>query len=65
MPLGLSQAVMNGPMFDTPTLMSLGIGETATAEYRLFAAEVSPSWEAIGDVRAEERQDVITRNTSI
>jgi len=53
MPLGLGQAVMNGPMFDTPTLMSLGIGETATAEYRLFAAEVSPSWEAIGDVRAE------------
>jgi hypothetical protein len=41
-------------MFETPTLMSLGVGESATAEYRLFAAEVSPSWEAIGDVRAED-----------
>ncbi len=53
MPLGLEHAVLKVPMFETPTLMSLGVKESITAEYRLFAAEVSPSWEAIGDVRPE------------
>lgn len=59
MPLGLAQAVFNGPMFDTPTLRCLGVGSSVTAEYRIFAAEISPSWEAIGDVRAEADKIVI------
>lgn len=53
MPLGLAQAVFDGPLFETPTLTSLGAGASVTAEYRMFAAEISPAWEAIGDVRAE------------
>jgi len=53
LPLGLAQAVFNGPMFDTPTLTSLDGQKTITAEYRLFAAEVSPAWEAIGEARSE------------
>ncbi|HEX6880877.1 MAG TPA: DUF4432 family protein [Terriglobales bacterium] len=59
MPLGLARAVFDGPVFETPTLTSLGIGESATAEYRLFAAEVPPNWEAVGDVRAEEDKMVL------
>lgn len=59
MPLGLAQAVFNGPMFDTPTLRCLGVGASVTAEYRLFAAEVSPAWEAIGDVRSEDDKIVL------
>jgi hypothetical protein len=51
---GLAGAIFDGPLFDTPVLTSLDAGASATADYRIFAGEISPAWEAIGDVREEE-----------
>jgi len=59
---GLTRSVFDGLLFETPALTSLDAGASATANYRLFAAEISPAWEAIGDVR-EDGDQVILRGT--
>ena len=59
---GLGGAIFDGPLFETPVLASLDAGASVTAEYRIFAAEISPAWEAIGDVR-EDGDQIILRGT--
>jgi hypothetical protein len=59
---GLAQAIFDGPLFETPVVAGLDAGASVTAEYRLFAAEISPTWEAIGDVR-EDGDQIILRGT--
>lgn len=59
---GLAQSIFDGPLFEAPVLASLDVGASVTAEYRLFAAEISPAWEAIGDVR-EDGDQIILRGT--
>lgn len=59
---GLAEAVFDGPLFEAPVLTSLDIDASVTAEYRIFAAEISPAWEAIGDVR-EDGDKIIVRGT--
>ena len=59
---GLAGAIFDGPLFETPVLASLDVGASVTAEYRLFAAEISPAWEAIGDVR-EDDDKIVLRGT--
>jgi hypothetical protein len=49
-------------LFETPVVAGLDAGASVTAEYRLFAAEISPTWEAIGDVR-EDGDQIILRGT--
>lgn len=44
------------------TLTSLDAGASVTVDYRLFAAEIPPAWEAIGDVR-EDGDQIIIRGT--
>ncbi len=59
---GLAGAIFDGPLFETPVLASLDVAASVTAEYRLFAAEISPAWEAIGDVR-EDHDKIVLRGT--
>jgi hypothetical protein len=59
---GRGGAIFDGPLFETPVLASLDAGASVTAEYRIFAAEISPAWEAIGDVR-EDGDQIILRGT--
>jgi hypothetical protein len=59
---GLAASVFDGPLFETPVLASLDAGASVTADYRLFAAEVPPTWEAIGDVR-DDGDQIILRGT--
>jgi hypothetical protein len=61
-PTGLAQTIFDGPLFETRTLTSLDAGASVTVEYRLFAAEIPPAWEAIGDVR-EDGEQIIIRGT--
>ncbi|MDT8066992.1 MAG: hypothetical protein ROO76_02375 [Terriglobia bacterium] len=61
-PTGLAPTIFDGPLFETRTLTSLDAGASVTVDYRLFAAEVPPAWEAIGDVR-EDGDQVIIRGT--
>ncbi len=61
-PTGLSETIFDGPLFETSTLMSLDVEASVSAEYRLFAAEISPAWEAIGDVR-EDGDQILLRGT--
>ncbi|MGE5111489.1 MAG: hypothetical protein ACM3JB_11565 [Acidobacteriaceae bacterium] len=61
-PTGLARTIFDGPLFESRTLICLDAGESVTAEYRLFAAEVPPAWEAIGDVR-EDGDQIIVRGT--
>lgn len=61
-PTGLAQTIFDGPLFEARTLTSLDAGASVTVEYRLFAAEIPPAWEAIGDVR-EDGDQIIIRGT--
>ena len=61
-PTGLAQTIFDGPLFEARTLTSLDAGASVTVDYRLFAAEIPPAWEAIGDVR-EDGDQIIIRGT--
>ena len=61
-PFGLAAGVFDGPMFEAKTVMSLDAGAQTSVEYRLFAAEVPPAWEAIGEARPEGDK-IILRGT--
>jgi len=61
-PTGLAPTIFDGPLFETRTLTSLDAGASVAVDYRLFAAEIPPAWEAIGDVR-EDGDQMIIRGT--
>lgn len=49
-PLGLAKAVQDGPMFNTPTLLTLGPYETKSLDYAVFACEL-PGRCSVEDIR--------------
>jgi len=50
MPLGLNHPLVSAPLFGTPTFMTLAPGETRSAAYAMFIAQVPTHWRSITDI---------------
>ena len=53
MPIGKQAAGAAGPLFGTPTSLSLAAGSSRTVRYLAFVAKVPKSWRAVADVWTE------------